>query len=166
MRTIQHVIDIDATPERVWEVLADFHAYDEWNPFLTHIDGRAEQGARLKVTFQPPGGRRVRMRPTVKAASSPRELRWLGRAGIPGLFDGEHRFAIEALSEGRTRLVQSEVFHGVLVPLFTRTIVRAAQGYAAMNEALKRRAERDHANHGPGDLDRRRGSPEVQRLPG
>ena len=166
MRTIEHAVEIDASPERVWEVLTDFEAYDEWNPFLTHVDGRPEEGARLKVTFQPPGGRRVRMRPTLKAVTPLRELRWLGRAGIPGLFDGEHRFAIDILGGGRTRLVQSEVFHGLLVPLFKTTIARAALGFAAMNEAMKARAERDHAEHGRGDLDRRSGSPEVQRLPG
>jgi Polyketide cyclase / dehydrase and lipid transport len=27
-------IDIDAGPERVWEVLTDFGAYPEWNPFM------------------------------------------------------------------------------------------------------------------------------------
>lgn len=165
MRIIEHTIEIHASPERVWQVLTDFDAYDEWNPFLTHIEGRAEVGTRLKVTFQPPGGRRVRMRPTLKAASPPRELRWLGRAGIPGLFDGEHRFAIEDIGGGRSRLVQSEVFHGVLVPLFRRTIAKAARGFASMNEALKTQAERDHAGRG-GDLDRRSGSPEIQRLPG
>ena len=166
MRTIEHAIEIDASPERVWEVLADFGAYDEWNPFLTHIEGRAQKGARLTVTFEPPGGRRVRMRPTVNAAAPPDELRWFGRAGIPGLFDGEHRFAIEDIGGGRSRLVQSEVFSGLLVPLFKPTIARAALGFAAMNEALKTRVERDHADRGRRDLDRRSGSPEVQRLPG
>jgi uncharacterized protein YndB with AHSA1/START domain len=27
-------IDIDARPERVWEVLTDFGGYPEWNPLM------------------------------------------------------------------------------------------------------------------------------------
>jgi hypothetical protein len=49
-------IDIDATPERVWEVLTDFAAYPQWNPFM-EITGTPRVGERLKVRLQPSGGR-------------------------------------------------------------------------------------------------------------
>jgi uncharacterized protein YndB with AHSA1/START domain len=34
MRTISATVDISATPEQVWAVLADLPAYQEWNPFI------------------------------------------------------------------------------------------------------------------------------------
>src|SRR3712207_3408729 len=133
---------IQASPQRVWEILTDFRAYPEWNPFIPRITGSLETGARLDVQLQPPGGRGVRMRPTVQAVEPSRELRWLGHLGIPGLFDGEHRFRIEAVGADRVRFVQEERFTGLLAPLVLRFVERSTQqGFEAMNQALKARAE-------------------------
>ena len=80
----------------------------------------------------------MRMRPTVLAATPSQELRWLGHLGIPGLFDGEHRFRIEPLGTDRVRFVQDERFTGLLAPLVLRFIARRTrQGFEAMNQALK-----------------------------
>jgi hypothetical protein len=133
---------IQASPERVWDVLTDFAAYPEWNPFIPRITGSLETGSRLDVQLQRPGSRGVRMRPTVQAAEPPRELRWLGHLGIPGLFDGEHRFRIEAVGTDRVRFVQEERFSGLLAPLVLRFLERGTrQGFEAMNRAIKARAE-------------------------
>src|SRR5688500_291863 len=70
MSTHMHTeIAIQATPERVWEVLTDFAAYPTWNPFIPHLAGRAAVGTSLDVQLQPPGGRAMRLRPTVLAAT-------------------------------------------------------------------------------------------------
>lgn len=74
-------------------------------------------------------------------AEPERELRWLGRVLLPGIFDGEHSFRIEPAGEGRVRFVQAERFSGVLVPLFGKTLEKTKAGFIAMNEALKERAE-------------------------
>jgi hypothetical protein len=82
------------------------------------------------------------IRPTVLAAAPSHELRWLGRMGVPGLFDGEHRFRIEPLGPDRVRFVHEEHFTGLLVPLVMRLIAHSTrQGFEAMNRALKTRAE-------------------------
>jgi hypothetical protein len=68
--------------------------------------------------------------------------RWLGRLGIPGVFDAEHSFTITARVEGGVRLSQNERFTGVLVPLMARSLDRHTQpAFEAMNTALKHRAE-------------------------
>jgi hypothetical protein len=135
-------IAIRATPQRVWDILTDFAAYPTWNPFIPQISGSTTVGSRLDVQLQPPGGRGMRMRPKVLAAAPPQELRWLGHLGVPGLFDGEHRFRIEPLGTDRVRFIQEERFTGLLVPLVMRFIERGTrQGFEAMNQALKARAE-------------------------
>ena len=135
-------IAIEATPERVWEILTDFAAYPAWNAFIPCISGPGTVGSRLDVQMRPPGGRSMQLRPTVLAAAPSQELRWLGQLGVPGLFDGEHRFRIEPLGTNRVRFVQEERFMGLLAPLVLRFIERGTRrGFEAMNQALKVRAE-------------------------
>lgn len=134
-------IDIDATPETVWAVLSDLSAYPSWNPFIRKAKGTLAAGERLEVELQPVRGRAMRFRPTVLNAQPGRELRWLGRLLMRGLFDGEHRFAIEPTAGG-SQLVQEERFTGLLVPLLARGLRRGTlPGFERMNEALKQRVE-------------------------
>ena len=142
MKTLHTAIEIAASPEAVWAVLADLANYPRWNPFIPRIAGALAPGERLEVRLTPPGGGGMTFRPTVLAATPGRELRWLGRLLVRGLFDGEHRFALEPLGAGRVRFVQEERFTGLLVPLVARRLDGPTRaGFEAMNRALKERAE-------------------------
>jgi hypothetical protein len=139
-------IDIDAAPDRVWQVLTDLAAYPEWNPFITRAEGEVRPGGRLTLRLQPVGGRGLTIRPTVLEAEPGRRFRWLGKLGVPGLFDGEHTFTITG-RDGGVRLVQEESFRGLLVPVLARSLRRhTLPAFQAMNEALKQRAERTAAD--------------------
>ena len=141
-RELRTEIEISAAPERVWQVLMDFESFPEWNPFMRRASGEVKEGARLEIHMQPSGSRGMTFRPTVLKAEPNRELRWLGRLGIPGVFDGEHSFTIEPLDGNRLRFVQSERFTGVLVPLMMLMVEKDTQrGFEEMNQALKERAE-------------------------
>jgi hypothetical protein len=134
-------LDIDAAPEAVWAVLGDLPSYSEWNPFIRQARGTVAAGERLALELQPTRGRAMRFRPTVRVAEPDRELRWVGRLLLPGLFDGEHRFTLEPVAGG-TRLVQEERFTGLLVPFLARSLRRGTlPGFELMNEALKQRVE-------------------------
>ena len=142
MKHIEASTQIDAPPAAVWRVFADFASYPDWNPFVRTLEGQVEVGQRLHVRLQPPGRRAITMRPVVRAYSPERELRWLGRLGLPRIFDGEHRFVIEPLDDGnRTRFVQSETFRGVLVPFLGSLFRTTETAFASMNEALRDRVE-------------------------
>lgn len=142
MRTLETHIDIHATPARIWSILMDFGRYAEWNPFIPTMEGKPIVGTRLRARLVPPGQKGMIFTPTVLAADSEREFRWIGKLLIRGLFDGEHSFKIESLGD-RCRFHQSERFTGILVPLFAALGLFAAteRGFAAMNGALKQRAE-------------------------
>ncbi|MDS0295869.1 SRPBCC domain-containing protein [Halogeometricum luteum] len=144
MKEILTSIEIAAAPERVWDVLTDFEAYDEWNPFL-RVVGRPNVGSRPRVRLTPPNGRSMAFRPEVTVVEPNRELRWLGHLYVSGLFDGEHRFVLEPLDGGaRTRFVHAETFGGALAgPLLWMARDDTRAGFEAMNDALKRRAESD-----------------------
>lgn len=141
MREIKTEIEIDARAEQVWEVLTDFDHFGEWNPFIVHAEGEPRQGERVAVTIRPPGRKATTFRPTVVVHEPNRELRWLGRLGMPGIFDGEHAHQLEALPGGRTRYVQRERFRGILVPFFGGMLRDTEEGFRKMSEALKGRAE-------------------------
>jgi hypothetical protein len=137
-------IEIDASAERVWAVLSDFSSYPQWNPFIRSVIGAPQQGARIQIVIQPSGGKVMRFSPVILAAETGRELRWLGRFLFPGLFDGEHRFLIEPLGEGKVRFQQSERFSGLLVSLLRGRLDRdTKRGFEEMNRALKAKAESD-----------------------
>ena len=143
--TISTTIDIEASPQAVWGVLADFAAYERWNPFLDRAEGRAEVGAKLVMHLNPEGGRGMTFKPTVLAAAPGQELRWLGRLGPGGLLDGEHSFVLVPNPDGSTRLVHGERFSGILFTvakgLLGGTLKRTHAGFEALNHALKRRVE-------------------------
>ena len=141
MRELRREIEIDAPPERVWDVVTGFAAYPEWNPFITRIGGELRDGARLEVRIAPPGGRAMTFRPIVRAVEAGRELRWLGHLLVPGIFDGEHSLRIDPLEGGRSRFVQSERFSGILVGLVAGTLAKTEAGFEQMNAALKARVE-------------------------
>jgi hypothetical protein len=141
MNAIHTEVDIEAPPERVWQVLTDFEAYPQWNPLFPEMEGDLVVGSKLRFHITPPGGRSARISPTVLAVTPPRELRWRGGLPIPGLFIGEHTFLIEPRGEAGSHLVHAERFSGMLVPVFGGTLRKTAQGFEEMNRALKARCE-------------------------
>ncbi|MCB0858728.1 MAG: SRPBCC domain-containing protein [Solirubrobacterales bacterium] len=140
MKAIETSETINATPERVWQVLTDLESYPEWNPFIIEGAGEVRRDEKLVLKMHPPGGRPMTFKPKVLVADPAVELRWLGRLVVPGIFDGEHWFRLEPLGGG-TRLVQGENFSGLLPPLLGKVITRAEQGFRELNLALKERAE-------------------------
>jgi hypothetical protein len=135
-------VEIEATPERVWEVLTDFAAYQDWNPFIVQAAGQAAPGARLELHMRLSGRRPTTIRPEVLEAEPARRLRWLGRVLVPGVFDGEHTFTVEPAGPVRVRLTQHEEFRGLLAPLVLKLIAKPTlASFHRMNQALKTRVE-------------------------
>jgi uncharacterized protein YndB with AHSA1/START domain len=56
-KEIRAEIEIDASAERVWQLLTDFSTFPDWNPFISRADGEARNGARLEVYMQPSGAK-------------------------------------------------------------------------------------------------------------
>jgi hypothetical protein len=79
----------------------------------------------------------------VVMAEPNKELRWLGRLGMPRLFDGQHIFELQPLGTS-TRFVQREQFSGILLPFVVGMLRKeTARGFNEMNGALRKRAEEE-----------------------
>jgi hypothetical protein len=135
-------ITIDAPAEVVWDVLIDLGRYTDWNPFIVAASGRPELGERLTNRIHPPGGRKMTFRPTVTELEHGQIFEWLGRLGLPGIFDGRHRFELRPNEDGTTTLIHGEQFNGLLVRFMKKSLDTGTMaGFEAMNVALKDRAE-------------------------
>lgn len=139
-RTIRTEVVVDAPVAAVWQVLADLDSYTAWNPFLQRASGTVAVGETLRLEAYLNASTMI-FTPTVLEVKKNHELRWLGRVGLPGVFDGEHNFTLTSLSKSRVRVEQNESFHGVLVPFFGKLLDETEKRFIDLNKALKARAE-------------------------
>jgi hypothetical protein len=134
-------INIDATPEVVWQVLTDLEEYADWNPFITSSVGTPVVGETLVNRMEPPGGMAITLKPQVTVVEEGKTFEWLGKIGFSGMFDGRHRFEIEPSPTG-TKFVQREALDGILVRVLRKSVDTSTKsGFEEMNTALKNRAE-------------------------
>jgi hypothetical protein len=139
-RKVSSQIEIAAGAEQVWAVVTDLDDYPRWNPFITRIEGQFEEGGSLEVVIRLPGRRGMTFRPRLLTVIEGKELKWLGRLFVSGIFDGEHHFWIDRVDNG-VIFHQEEIFRGVLVPVTGSVIRRTSQGFDLMNQALKAEVE-------------------------
>lgn len=137
--TLSTSVDIDAPPEKVWEVLVDREAYPEWNPFIVSSTGGLKEGGTITNVMRDADGSETEFTPTVLVVKPDRELRWIGSLSPGLLFDGEHFFRLTERGAG-TRLIHSELFTGALVPPMQSWLDDGTlRQFNAMNKALKQR---------------------------
>lgn len=135
-------IEIDAPAETVWTILMDFEGHPDWNPFIKSISGDPSVGATLAVTVQSSGNEPMAFTPKVLKNQANQELRWRGKLGVNGIFDGEHYFQLEPMGPNKTKFVQGENFTGILSGALYRMIGKDTEiGFNQMNKKLKEVAE-------------------------
>jgi len=129
---------IKATPAIVWQILTNVDAYPDWNPFIKSVKGELVVGQNIEIEL--PG---MNFKPKLLVLEENKELRWIGKLFLKGLFDGEHSFEIIDHRDGTVTFKQEEIFNGILVGLFSKKLDRETKAdFIAMNEALKVRAEK------------------------
>src|SRR5215470_13279405 len=117
-------IEIDAPAETVWKNLVDLERFSEWNPFICRGSGTPAVGATVRLQVKTTIPVPLVFHPTVVVCDENRELRWRGRFLSVWLGGGDHTFAIEPAPSGRVRLVQREIFTGLLPALLHRLVSR------------------------------------------
>jgi hypothetical protein len=141
-KDIRTEIEINASPEKVWQILSDFENFPSWNPFVVKVSGVPRVGETLKIDVQLPESMKTSFTPKVLVAEPNKELRWVGTMPL-NTFRGEHFYQIEPLGENKIRFVHGEHFSGWLVGLIWLIIGKQTEkGYRIMNEALKNEAEK------------------------
>ena len=131
---------IDSSPQTVWTVLTATDDYPLWNPEISRLRGQLREGNVIEFV-EGTGPDAMVFHPKILVVQAVRELRWKGYVWLPGIFDGEHRFILEAVGN-KTRFIQGETFTGILAGTLTQSVLRdTIDSMHAMNDALKKRAE-------------------------
>jgi len=141
-------IDIDAPPERVWEVLFDLDRYGEWNRAVPRVSlkGAVETGTKGTIRLRALPGPALPAPIRLTTVKRERELRWEGQLPVPGggrVFHGNHYHLLEPRGENGTRFVHGEAFSGITLPVLWPLLGGGFEdAYAAANRRLKRLCEK------------------------
>jgi hypothetical protein len=120
----EHAEVTTASPDAVWQVIADVAHWPAWNPGYTaaSLDGPVRSGTTGTVTL--PNGTR---RPFTLVDASPGASFVMAGSG-PGV---RQRFIhrIEPLDDGRTKVTMAATMEGLLSPVFARLFGKVIAGY-------------------------------------
>ncbi|MEN3283887.1 MAG: hypothetical protein V7607_5027 [Solirubrobacteraceae bacterium] len=129
---------IDASPQRVWELLADADGYARWNPAVVSLSGCIAGGETIKLVSTVNPGRTFSL--AVSDVEPPNTMVWSD--GMPlGLFRGVRTFSLRAVGAERTEFSMQERYSGPLSGLITRAIPDLSESFAQFADGLKRAAE-------------------------
>lgn len=143
MKEIDTEIIIEASAQKVWQILTDFENYPKWNPFINMIEGKVHEGNSFKVIIQAPESKPMTFNPVCLSFKENQEFVWKGRLFLPGIFDGKHIFKLEEFQSGRTKFIQREEFSGILIGfLWKKLDTHTRKGFEMMNMKLKQEAEK------------------------
>jgi hypothetical protein len=141
MKELRTEIEIQATPDKVWQVLTNLNQYPEWNPFIHHAIGTAKLGEKVDITFKS-GSKDMTLHCIVIKVEPNRELCWKYHVILPGLWSGEHSFTIEPIGTNQVRFIDKEIFTGLLIPFQAKDIdTNSRRDFSEMDKALKAKAE-------------------------
>ena len=135
---------INASPERIWELLTDAPGYSDWNPAVVSLDGTIAAGEKIKlVSIVSPRTFTLK----VAELTPPRRMVWAD--GMPlGLFKGERTYTLTPKDSGETEFSMVEEFTGPLAPLITKTIPDMTESFDKFADGLKVAAEKPSATDG------------------
>lgn len=115
-------IEIDASPEAVWEVVSRPDRYPDWPSgvlAVTGADGGARVGQKLRIESAANPGKAFPVR--VVEVTPPRRMTF--RGGMPmGLFTGTRTYVLDPIGDTGTRFTMREDYGGPAAGLMTRTI--------------------------------------------
>ncbi|MFW1744833.1 SRPBCC family protein [Acinetobacter guillouiae] len=133
---------INAPIDIVWKTLTNFEDYKNWNPFIINVSGETHQGGKINVTIQNDATSKMSFKALVLENQENKQFSWRGKLLVKGIFDGEHKFRLEQISNNQTRLIHSEAFSGILVKPFLKNLqTKTKPGFERMNHALKVKLE-------------------------
>jgi uncharacterized protein YndB with AHSA1/START domain len=139
MKSFATSITIQATPERIWQILTDAAAYPEWNTTVSSVDGRIAPGETVTVHVKASPGRAFPVK--VIAFDAPTRMVWSSSMPL-GLFKGERVYELRASGAAGVDFSMREDYTGLMAPLITKSIPDLQPAFDEFAGCLKARAEK------------------------
>jgi hypothetical protein len=138
---IEHRLGVQAPADVIWEILEDVPGWAAWNPLYPQASGRVGYGELLKLTLALPGRPAQPIEARIIEWAPGEVIHWRTTA-LRGLVTSVRYLEIDVLGEANAIFSNGEIFSGWLAPRAVRPIRGALkQGFAALSEAVKARAE-------------------------
>lgn len=141
-RAVEHRTGVQAPAEVVWDVIADFTTWKDWNPVHPRIEGEMRIGTNLVVDLVPiADGPVTTLTPIVQDWVPFEQLHWR-TSRLGGFVTAIRYLEIENMGPNNATFSNGELFMGPLVRLVGREERRRLRGaFTLMGEAVKTRAE-------------------------
>lgn len=137
---IEFIREIAAPPERVWQVITDFSAYGEWNPFVTACDTELRAGAPISMTVVL--GKNIRDQVEFVSQVIPGELFEYRMKPVGPLLHSYRQHEVMCLGDGNTRYRSTFELNGWISGLVGLSLGSALRdGFQGMTDSLVSRAE-------------------------
>ncbi|MAT97825.1 MAG: hypothetical protein CL608_11830 [Anaerolineaceae bacterium] len=136
MKKYQATTTIAASPQKIWEILTDTVSYPAWDPGMVRIEGQLALGEKVKffTKFSPDQAF------AVKVTTFEPGKKMVLTGGLPfGLFKSERTHTLT--EAGQTTFHTEEIFSGLLLPVFGRSLPDLTASFEAFAAGLKQRAE-------------------------
>lgn len=134
---------INASQQRVWDVLTDFTGYDSWNSFTYAVEMPAfEVGHDFEFTVNMSQRFQRRQRERITHIEPPQLLAWKFPYDRNPLLNATRYQVITSRDDGTTYYQTWETFTGLFVPLLKVTLLNMIQrGFNASASDLKAHCE-------------------------
>lgn len=139
---LDHVVDIDATPDTVWRVLTDFDDYAQWNPLAVRCRSSLVPGEPIDMMVRLGPGPLRKQREWVRTHSPGREFSYAMKPLPFGLLRSLRTQSLTECEGRRTRYTAHFEVRGPLQPVVRLLLGRRLRaGFDGVAEGLKRQAE-------------------------
>jgi hypothetical protein len=139
MKIFEASITISASPETIWNILADSNSYPDWDLAMDHIEGKLALGETVKF-FTKLSDQAFPVRVTVFEPGK----RMVLTGGMPfGLFKSERTHTLTPAENNQTAFHTIEIFSGILLPIFGKNLPDLTENFEGFAVALKKQAEKN-----------------------
>jgi hypothetical protein len=139
---IEHVLEVDAPAETVWQVIVDLERYPEWNTFVVSCRSSLEVGAPIDMRVRVLPFFAQPQRETIQEHVPGRRLCYGLPRNATGALASRRCHEVEALGPARARYTSRFELRGWLAPV-VRTLLgsQLRRGFTAMSTGIQARAE-------------------------